>query len=174
MIRGAGQLTTLLAAALLVLFILRIAVPDAETLGSARAIDGDSIKIGAQEFRLQGIDAPEYRQTCKDDRGKAWACGKEARRVLAGLMSRGKVLCASSRRDRYGRHLATCKAGKVDLNREIVRLGFAVTFLDPSLTLLQAEAEAKAARRGLWRGEFEQPSHWRDREKPMRGDMMVD
>ena len=174
MIRGAGQLVTLLAAALLVLFILRIALPEAETRGEARAIDGDSIEIGDKEFRLQGIDAPEYRQTCKDERGKAWACGKEARRVLAGLMGRGKVACASSRLDRYGRHLATCKAGEVNLNREMLRLGFAVTYLDPGLVLLQAEAQAKAARRGLWQGEFEKPSEWRGREKLLRGDMMVD
>ena len=33
--------------------------------GSAKVIDGDSIKIGKESIRLQGIDAPEVKQVCK-------------------------------------------------------------------------------------------------------------
>ena len=33
--------------------------------GFAKVIDGDSIKIGKESIRLQGIDAPEVKQVCK-------------------------------------------------------------------------------------------------------------
>jgi endonuclease YncB( thermonuclease family) len=164
----------LLAVALLVAFVLRVVSPPVESRGAARAIDGDSLEMRGHEFRLRGIDAPEYRQTCRDERGRGWACGREARRALAELIRRGTVVCTSSERDRYGRDLATCRAGDIDLNREMVRLGLAVTYIDPGASLLMAEKEAKAARRGLWRGPFEKPSAWREREKLMRGDVLVD
>ena len=31
-------------------------------IGSAEVIDGDSLRVGGRELRLEGIDAPEYRQ----------------------------------------------------------------------------------------------------------------
>ena len=33
--------------------------------GFVKVIDGDSIKIGKESIRLQGIDAPEVKQVCK-------------------------------------------------------------------------------------------------------------
>ena len=37
--------------------------------GPVRVIDGDSLRRGDAEIRLSGIDAPEYRQSCKDEKG---------------------------------------------------------------------------------------------------------
>ena len=33
--------------------------------GNAQIIDGDTIKINSKKIRLYGIDAPEFKQTCK-------------------------------------------------------------------------------------------------------------
>ena len=36
-----------------------------EISGHAQIIDGDTIKINSKKIRLFGIDAPEFKQTCK-------------------------------------------------------------------------------------------------------------
>jgi endonuclease YncB( thermonuclease family) len=53
------------------------------------AIDGDTIRIGAERFRLWGIDAPEARQTCAD----GWPAGQVASQALASLMQGRAVTC---------------------------------------------------------------------------------
>lgn len=130
--------------------------------GAAQAIDGDSLKLGEHEIRLKGIDAPEYRQICRNERGDV-ACGRNARQALAGYLARGALRCQILGRDRYRRDLAVCRVGDLDINAAMVRDGHAVAFGE-----YQAEErEAKAARRGLWSLTFEQPSAWR--EKHPRG-----
>jgi endonuclease YncB( thermonuclease family) len=126
---------------------------------SVSAIDGDSLRYGGEEVRLLGIDAPEYRQTCLDERRREWACGREARLELDRLIARGAVQCRASGRDRYGRALAICSAGRIDIAEAMVRAGLAVDYMGGRYAA--AEAEARAARRGIWRGEFERPEAWR-------------
>ncbi len=36
-----------------------------EISGNAQIIDGDTIEINSKKIRLYGIDAPEFKQTCK-------------------------------------------------------------------------------------------------------------
>jgi hypothetical protein len=43
--------------------------------GFPTVVDGDTLAIGAQRIRLQGIDAPEIDQTCLDGTGTLWRCG---------------------------------------------------------------------------------------------------
>jgi endonuclease YncB( thermonuclease family) len=127
---------------------------------NASAIDGDSLRIGGENIRLIGIDAPELRQTCRDELGRDWACGREAHALLRRIVSRGKVTCALSAKDRYGRTLARCSAGDIaDVGEALVREGYAIDFMKGGYHA--AEAEARAAKRGIWRGEFERPSDWR-------------
>ena len=51
------------------LLILLCVLPvSAETLtGEARIIDADTVEIAGEKLRLEGIAAPESRQTCKRD-----------------------------------------------------------------------------------------------------------
>lgn len=52
----------------------------AQTLtGTARVTDADTIQIGSERIRLQGVDAPETDQICLDSRGAVWNCGIDAR-----------------------------------------------------------------------------------------------
>ena len=55
--------------------------PPADVQGAARAIDGDSLFVGRHEVRLQGIDAPEGKQTCTRQNA-TWDCGNAARDEL--------------------------------------------------------------------------------------------
>ena len=55
--------------ALFTLLALPCVLPaSAETLtGAARIIDADTVEIAGEKLRLEGIDAPESRQTCKEE-----------------------------------------------------------------------------------------------------------
>jgi endonuclease YncB( thermonuclease family) len=124
--------------------------------GAARATDGDSLVVGGARIRLEGIDAPELAQNCRRD-GSDYACGREAREALADLIAGRDVSCESRQSDRYGRALAVCAAGGVELNRAMVEAGWAVAYGG----YRDAEAAARRARRGLWAGTFDEPQEWR-------------
>lgn len=139
--------------------------------GSYHAIDGDSFSLGETEIRLHGIDAPEYRQTCRDDGGKMQPCGKMARDALSALIRKGEVSCQVMDRDRYSRQVAVCKAGAVEINREMVRLGWAFAYRKHALAYAGAEREAKAARRGMWQWTVERPEDYRNRSRSFEGSL---
>lgn len=152
-----------LAVAVAVLAILAFAAArglptgPVETLsGTMRAADGDSLAHGATRIRLEGIDAPELGQTCRRTGGD-YACGREAQQALARLIAGRAVSCRSARRDRYGRLLARCTAGGVEVNRAMVEAGWAVAYGDYD----REEGAARRAGRGLWAGAFERPQEWR-------------
>ncbi len=64
--------------------------------GRPGSFDGDSFFIGQQEVRMQGIDAPEGRQTCTRD-GRDWRCGEEARRTLERLLAANRSAATFTR-----------------------------------------------------------------------------
>jgi endonuclease YncB( thermonuclease family) len=125
-------------------------------------IDGDSLRAGNDNIRLIGIDAPELRQSCRDEHGREWTCGRAAKARLAALIGGAEVACTARGHDRYGRTLAVCSAGDIaDLGETLVREGYAVDYYQGGYQA--AEREARTARRGLWRGDFERPQDWRRR-----------
>jgi endonuclease YncB( thermonuclease family) len=152
-----GTAALLVAVALL---MQRLGIGMASHEGRALAIDGDSLRLNNVELRLKGIDAPEYRQICKDAKGQDYPCGRTARRALAELVQEHEVACVETGKDRYGRSLAICriKGEDTDVAAEMVRQGMAVAFGDFDAL----ESQAKEARRGLWAGSFQRPSVWRD------------
>lgn len=124
--------------------------------GQATVHDGDTVTISGQRMRLKGIDAPEYRQTCKNG-AAVYECGKDSRRALANFAAGKSVVCEGWERDKYQRLLVRCREGALDINAEMVRQGWAVSYGD----YRAQEREARTAKRGVWRGEFEQPQDWR-------------
>ena len=91
---------------LLLLCFLAVKKSDARVL----VIDGDSLFVNEKEFRLQGVDAPEYRQECYDKDGKLYECGVFAYKALqnlAGLDTKCEVI----EKDRYKRYVGVCESG---------------------------------------------------------------
>ena len=87
--------------------------------------------------------------------------GKMPPLALANLIGNHWITCKGSTRDRYGRLIAVCYAGDHDLNAKMVRQGWALAYRRYSMDYVDAEAAAKDAGVGMWRGEFEPPWEWR-------------
>lgn len=130
--------------------------------GEARAMDGDSFRMGGRTIRLAGIDAPELRQTCQTAEGREWPCGREARETLARLIAAGGLQCEEQAADRYRRALAHCRTGAGNVAEAMVRAGLALGARDPRFDEYPAAmAEARQARRGVWQGSHQHPAEWR-------------
>jgi len=131
--------------------------------GDVRIIDGDSLRVDGRIVRLQGIDAPEYRQSCRDGSGTEWPCGREARAALERLAQTPGLTCVSHEQDRYRRAVVQChNAAGIDLAKALLNDGWAVALPRYALPgYARAEERAREAGHGIWRGEFECPSDWR-------------
>ncbi len=148
--------------AITALLLLTAASPAlSETLaGRPSVIDGDTLAVHGTRVRLHGIDAPESRQTCLRG-GKPERCGQQSALALADRIGRRTVICEGHSKDRYGRLLAVCKAGKEDLNAWLVEAGWAVAYRKYSLDYVAQEDAARKAGRGLWGTQFVMPWDWR-------------
>jgi endonuclease YncB( thermonuclease family) len=134
----------------------------AEVSGPARVIDGDTLDIGSTRVCLFGIDAPEAAQACKDARGRRWSCGEAAEDRLERLVAGRSVSCVGRGTDDYGRLLAVCAAGGRELSGHMVRAGLAWAFVKYAPDYVEAEREARVAKRGVFAAENEPP--WTFRE----------
>jgi endonuclease YncB( thermonuclease family) len=128
--------------------------------GVARSMDGDSLHVGDKEVRLYGIDAPEFDQTCTRG-GQQWYCGQEAAERLSSLVTGKDVRCEQVGTDQHGRILARCEVGATDINRTMVSTGYAIAYRHFSSDYVSAEETAKAYKRGIWAGTFEEPHKYR-------------
>ncbi len=138
--------------------------------GDGRIIDGDTLKIGTERIRLEGIDAPESDQTCSCG-GRKVMCGREATRALSAFIGTDEVACRAVERDNYGRLIGECfvtrDGREISLNRWMVANGHALAYTQYSMKFADAEAEAKRAKRGVWACSFSKPWDYR-REKRQR------
>nr|WP_245355454.1 thermonuclease family protein [Rhizobium leguminosarum] len=124
--------------------------------GAFHAADGDSLTLGDERLRLEGIDAPELNQSCT----------RAAREALQGMVLASGTLCQGSRHDRYDRLLVICRSGAGgDINAAMVRRGMAISYGGYA----REETEAKAAKAGLWAGTFERPRDVRDHARQRSG-----
>ncbi|MEM8647268.1 MAG: thermonuclease family protein [Pseudomonadota bacterium] len=162
-LRSSRRLVDLLVLAILVIMAAYGAslLPGGELGGKANVTDGDSLMVAGTEVRLYGIDAPEGRQVCTDKNGSPYRCGREAARALRRLIGGREVTCQVEELDRYGRSVSVCEAGGVNLNREMVAMGWAVAYRSHAHDFADAEDGARTARKGLWQGLFDRPSDWR-------------
>jgi endonuclease YncB( thermonuclease family) len=134
----------------------KAAAPDMPSLsisGRAHVIDGDTLVIDGTRVRLEGIDAPESAQRCQTPTGNGWNCGSAAAQALRDLTAHKEVRCEGSEHDTYGRLIAICRVGALELNKELVRRGLAWAFVRYSQRLTSAEAEARRLKIGIWQGE---------------------
>lgn len=116
--------------------------------------DGDTITVLDAEnrrykVRLAGIDAPESGQ----------AFGQRAKEQLSRMVFGQQVVVTIRKSDRYGRALGVVESAGNNINLAMVEAGFAWHYKayasDQASTERQAfanaEADARAAARGLWR-----------------------
>jgi endonuclease YncB( thermonuclease family) len=123
--------------------------------------------------RLQGIDAPELDQTFQW-RGQQMACGTMSLAALEALIAGVKVRCEVVEQDRHGRLVAKVfSPNGVDIGRRLVSAGWALAYRRYSMDYVKAEAEARKAKRGMWRGTFVKPWEWRASSLPRRRQASV-
>ncbi|MEM8606979.1 MAG: thermonuclease family protein [Myxococcota bacterium] len=130
-------------------------------VGQATVIDGDTLEIRGKRVRLHGVDAPESSQQCTTPSGKRWRCGQKAALALSKKIDRQNIRCSGKKSDRYGRLVAVCRVGDVNLNQWLVRRGWAVAYRPSSKDYVPDERVAKEAGRGVWSGTFVMPWEWR-------------
>jgi endonuclease YncB( thermonuclease family) len=125
--------------------------------------DGDTLRAKVQgvamDFRLAHVDAPERSQPY----------GVEAREELLRLVRGHQLVLVPIDTDRYGRTVVELWVGNRQLNRELVRRGYAWFYdeFSKDATLFEIEREARLAKRGLWAlpaAQRIEPWRWR-REK---------
>ena len=154
---------------LIIVFCLLATPALADVVGIPNVIDGDTIEVHGQRIRLHGVDAPESRQHCRLD-GKSWQCGKVAANALAEKIARRPVTCEDLGRDRYERMIGRCTVAGEDLGAWMVSQGLALAYRRYLLDYVDEEADAQAARRGIWAGEFVKPWEWRRGKRLDTGD----
>jgi len=133
-----------LCAALLLL--LPSIVQAADITGVPKIREADQIQIGNSRVRLDGIDAPSVDQLCLNTTGERWTCHV------------GRI-------DRRGRSIARCEVDGEDIQKWLVRNGWALAYPRQSHDYDSDEAAAREAKAGMWQGAFIAPWDWRIRNK---------
>jgi micrococcal nuclease len=129
---------------------------EAGSYGVARVVDGDTLLLSEprERVRLIGADTPE---TVKPNHPiEPW--GPEATEFTKAFLAGGEVRLEfdTEPRDKYGRILAYVWVGDRMLNEELIRAGLARAEMQyhysaaKKARFRQAEADARAARRGIW------------------------
>jgi endonuclease YncB( thermonuclease family) len=116
--------------------------------------DGDTITVldgskGQHLVRLSGIDAPERKQPF----------GSAAKEVLSSAVFDRRVEARCWKRDRYGREICSVFVGTRDVGLAMIRDGYAWHYkafeqeqsAEDRAAYARTEADARSARRGLWR-----------------------
>lgn len=152
----------------LILAALLFAAPAyaGDIVGRASVVDGDTIDIHGERIRLDGIDAAESWQICRDASGVKYRCGQVAAKALDGFLSASRpTRCSEMSRDRYRRAVARCwRADGLEVGAWLVRNGYALDWKRYSSGLYAGEQrEARRERRGLWSGTFARP--WTERAR---------
>lgn len=130
-------------------------------------IDGDTIDVLVDErhlhrVRIAGIDAPE----------KGQPFGQQAKSRMSALVFGKHVQVEYGKRDKYKRIVGTVRQSSLDAGLDLIRTGLAWHYkkyqdeqpLEDRSTYSETEAEARRARRGLWRDETPIPP-WLWRQK---------
>jgi len=137
----------------------------ADITGTAKVRAGDAVVIGNTRIRLGGIDAPAVDQLCLNTKGERWTCGVAARDELAKYAEGKNWVCHARSIDRRGRTVARCEVGGEDIQKWLVRSGWALAYTRVSKDYEPDEAAAREAKAGMWQGAFIAPWDWRVRNK---------
>jgi endonuclease YncB( thermonuclease family) len=112
-------------------------------------IDGHTLLVAGHLLHLRGIMAPARGSVCQPAANANADCGVMAANALASLVRRARLDCTVEGQDEVGRPTADCFVGGIALSVAMVRGGWARAQAGHA-DLRQAEAEAKAADKGIW------------------------
>jgi endonuclease YncB( thermonuclease family) len=137
----------------------------ADIVGVPKIREGDQVMIGTTRIRLGGIDSPSLDQLCLNAKGERWTCGVAARDELMRHVGDKSWTCHVRNTDRRGRSVARCDVDGEDIQKWLVRSGWALAFARISRDYEADEKVARDARAGIWAGAFIAPWDWRVRNK---------
>lgn len=134
--------------------------------------DGDTVTLLTagkvrHRIRLDGIDAPERTQPYS----------QVSKQSLSGMVYRERVVAECSKLDRYSREVCKVLVDGRDVGLVQIQRGLAWHFkryegeqsAADRMAYAEAEAEAKSARRGLWRDAYA-VAPWEFRASKQRSD----
>jgi len=147
------------------LLFLPVLAHAADVSGTAKIRDGDRVQIGNTRIRLGGIDAPSVDQLCLNTKGERWTCGVAARDALAHHTANQSWTCHVLRTDHRGLAVAHCEVNGEDIQKWLVRSGWALAYVKFSHDYVADEKAAREAKAGMWQGAFIAPWDWRVRNK---------
>jgi len=156
-----------LTAALLLLLAPALAHA-ADVSGVPKIREADAVQIGNNRLRLSGIDAPSVDQLCLNTKGERWTCGVAARDELIKHVEGKSWTCHIGQTDRRGRALSRCEVDGEDIQKWLVRSGWALAYDRFSHDYDAEQKEAREAKVGMWQGAFIAPWDWRVRNKNTR------
>jgi endonuclease YncB( thermonuclease family) len=115
--------------------------------GLAEVVNGDTLSIGGHTLQLAGIDAPARLDQCLSQ--DLAHCGLAARNALKAVVGDHAIRCVADDANAHGA-LATCFLGTTELNRLMVRHGYAKAYRAYSDTYVDEQLVAEAAGQGMW------------------------
>lgn len=134
-------------------------LPVLEVPAPLSSVDGTSFRRGDEIVRLRGIEGPARDAVCFDAEGYRWACGLQARAALHNAVAQRSFQCRPRRVIAPSEIAADCAVTggdgpQGDLARLLVAQGWARPDLEAADALRLELEQARAARRGLWRGDW--------------------
>jgi endonuclease YncB( thermonuclease family) len=150
---------------LLPVMVLPVLAHAADISGVPKIREGDQVTIGSSKIRLSGVDAPSVDQLCLDTKGERWTCGVAARDELIKHADNKSWTCHVNRVDRRGRSVAHCEVDGEDIQKWLVKSGWALSYVRVSHDYDADEKAAREAKAGMWQGAFIAPWDWRVRNK---------
>src|SRR5205807_6649400 len=145
------------------LLLLPAVAGAADITGTAKVREGDTVLIGNARIRLGGIDAPNVDQLCLNNSGERWTCGVAARDELIKHADNKVWTCHTRQTDRRGRQVARCEVDGEDIQKWMVKSGWALSYARFSHDYDADEKAAREAKAGMWQGAFIAPWDWRVR-----------
>lgn len=156
----------------IVFAIVDIPPASADVSGPACVTDANVIVVNGRRWngkcingtpvRLFGTVAPDLAQNCEAPDGRQWQCGRAAAAILLEAIKNETVFCEGSTVDSQGMVMAVCRVRGEEINRKMVRDGWALAYPRHSMKYLPEEKGAQQARKGLWQSSTDEAFSWRN------------
>lgn len=121
--------------------------------------------LNGRYVKLYGIDTPDPRQICLDNRGQEYKCGHRSKQMLKKMIYQRLLECTVVGGDHVGNYIATCSLKGNDVGAALVAVGWAVADRSVTDVYIPYETNARQNRLGLWEGKFEAPWDFRQKNK---------